>query len=531
MIWTLKRMSTLRNESNAFGRVKAVRAAAELLRCIGTAFFPLEHENVVSRFKGQILLFTYEAIKDKGALQAAGLNIDPKDVSKDGFCLRLQDSLIRSGEVNLPGSKWNVFYEDNSQPARIRFTLMHEIGHIMLGHHQQLEADALIGLEGDPRYRLADAQADAFSISALAPAPAVYRLLHGHGFSCVIRKGLPSWELTDPDALFLRNLGNPPNPEELVMTAFGLSQAAAHRRLMELASDMKLWDRMDPELYAAVENIPHRSGWYCHVCNTRRRTSSLYCPGCGAHHYYEYKDFGKFSPPVIGLRENGQFEFCSVCGNDQYPEDALFCPICGCPIVNECENAYTTDGDFIRSGMWVVRGTHRCKASDIYCGKCGVVTAFGRRYGPKENMWTKHSKERRRMAGTRYPRVFDVKDGRLQACPACGSTRTMRDGRYCADCMQPLQNVCTSGKGEKHFCGLEDRYCPICGQPTVFFQAGFLPEYKESETFQHLLKTEGLRENQKQTPLVIKDDGRIADARKEEQEWLQSVLSQQELPG
>ena len=520
----------MKNGSDTFGREKAVRVSAELLRSVGTAFFPLDLKKLVAAFKEQIFLFTYEALKDKDGWKSAGLSVDPKNVSRDGFCLRLQNSLIRAGTSLLPGSKWNVFYDHTNHEARIRFTIMHEVGHILLGHHQQLNVNALVGMENDPRYQPADAQADAFSISALAPAPAVYRLLREHGFSCVIRKGLPSWEITNPDAIFLRELGTTPDPEELVMTAFGLSQTAAHRRLLELESDLKLWKKLDPDLYAAVESIPHRSGWYCWVCHTRRRTASLYCTGCGAHHQYEYKDFGRFSPPVIGLRKNGQFEFCSVCGNDQYPEDALYCPICGCSIVNECENAFNTDGDFIRLGMWVIRGTHRCKPSDIYCGTCGVVTDFGRKYGPKENMWGPSSKEHRRKAGTSYPLMLDVKDGRLQACPACGSTRTMRDGRYCADCMQPMENVCISDQEKSHSCGAEDRYCPTCGHQTIFFRAGLLPEYSTSETFQRLLKTESRQRSMTKQPLVIKDDGRITDARKEEQEWLQSVLSQQELP-
>ena len=52
---------------------------------------------------------------------------------------------------------------------------MHEMGHVLLGHHQILNMDTLMGIEDDPEYRAADAQADQFSINALSPAPAVYR--------------------------------------------------------------------------------------------------------------------------------------------------------------------------------------------------------------------------------------------------------------------------------------------------------------------------------------------------------------------
>jgi hypothetical protein len=236
----------------------------------------------------------------------------------------------------------------------------------------------------------------------------------------------------------------------------------------------------------------------------------MYCPGCGKGFHYEFKDFGKFSRPVMGLRKNGQFEFCSVCGNEDFPEDAEFCPICGNSVVNECENAFQTDGDFIRSGMEIIRGTHRCRPSDIYCGTCGVLTAFGRRHGPKENMWLSNpTSDRCRTMKTRYPEVIPTDDGRLLKCPACGSTRTMRDGRYCADCKQPLQNVCDSeGKGA-HSCGANDRYCSICGKPTIFHRAGWLTEYTETSEFAELLSAEkhGMKEHASR--LLIQPDGEI----------------------
>ena len=189
------------------------------------------------------------------------------------------------------------------------------------------------------------------------------------------------------------------------MTAFGLSQAAAQRRLSELKDELEIWKNLDSKLYEQIERIAHRSGWYCWVCHTRRRTTSPYCPGCGKGWDYEYKDNGRLSRPVMGLRENGQFAFCSVCGNTEYPEDAAYCPICGCPVINECENASHTDGDFIRSGMQVIRGTHRCRPTDIYCGTCGVLTSFGAQHGPRKNMWLPDKKSERTL-GTSYPLFF-----------------------------------------------------------------------------------------------------------------------------
>ena len=292
------------------------------------------------------------------------------------------------------------------------------------------------------------------------------------------------------------------------MTAFGISQTAANMRLRALTAELELWKQLDPELYAFTENIPQRAGWFCWSCQTRRRTTSRYCPGCGNGFHYEFKDRGEFSRPVMGLRENGQFEFCSLCGNSDFPEEAKYCPVCGSPVINECENALHTDGDFIRSGMEIIRGTHYCRPTDIFCGTCGTLTAFGANHGPRKNYWRPtRGSDRCRIIGTHYPDVIPADDGKLRKCPACGSTKTMRNGRYCAECMQPLRNVCArDGKGA-HGCGVNDRYCSICGNPTIFRKAGWLPEYTETSEFAELLAAE--KQKKKASRLLIQQNGEI----------------------
>ena len=490
-----------------FSREKAVRLSAELLRNAGIAFFPIDIRRLLTQsFAKQIVLIPYNSDEKKEKSGSEETAPDPRLLSKDGFCVRIQDALVDYETASMIGNIWNIYYNETSLQERIRFTLMHELGHVFLGHHQILGIDSTAGMENMPEYREADAQADQFSINALAPAPAVARLLKEHGFS--YDKRTNTWTVTDPSAPFLRNLGQNPDPMSLVMTAFGISQAAADRRLKELQSELKLWETMDPDLYHWIEQMGHRSGWFCWVCHTRRRSSSPYCPGCGKGWSYEYKDFGRFSRPVIRLRKNGQFDFCSVCGNTEYSDDASYCPVCGSPIINECLNAQYTDGDFIRSGMYVIRGTHRCKPTDIFCGTCGVLTTFGERHGPHHNDWLPGKGGNRcRIQSAVYPATYQTVKGRLTACPACGSRRTMRDGRYCADCMQPLENSCTGGKDGSHACAPNDRYCSICGHPTLFFQSKLLPEYTGTDTYAQLLRAETGVRHEPCRRLFIQPDG------------------------
>jgi len=500
--------------NNAFSREEAVQKAAELLRNLGTAFFPLDTGKVLSVFGKQVQLFTYAALQEttgKGTAEHAIPGIDFPVISRDGFCYRITHVLLRIDGREEEVSVWYIFHDDLGRKTRIRFTLMHELGHILLNHHQRLNTNTLTGMNDDPRYQAADQQADLFSINLLAPAPAVFRLLTVHGYTYVKEK--ISWMMTNPEAPFLVELGHADlNPEELIMTAFGLSRSAAERRISELPAELQIWKKIDPELYAFTENIPHRSGWYCRICHTRRRTKSLYCPGCGQTHEYEYRDYGLFPKPVMGLRETGQFEFCSVCGNEDLPEDAVFCPICGNPVINECRNASEQAGFLSRWNPDHIRNPHRCRPTDIYCRTCGALTHFGVNRGPTYLYWgLSPGCDRCRALGTRYPAVLEAPNGMLEKCPVCGHTKTIRNGRYCAKCLQPMENVCDSNGKGAHSCGANDRFCRICGSETLFRKEGFLPDYRESEVFGQLMKEEPQHRKKRirMNRILILPDGRL----------------------
>ena len=111
------------------------------------------------------------------------------------------------------------------------------------------------------------------------------------------------------------------------------------------------------------------------------------------------------------------------------------------------------------------------------------------------------------MMGTLYPQTLETENGRLKVCPSCGSTRTIRDGRYCADCKQPMENSCVGGTGSHHACRPNDRFCTVCGEPTSFLQSGFLPEYTSTETYKALRNAESRPQVQDAVQILIMPDG------------------------
>lgn len=76
-------------------------------------------------------------------------------ISSDGFHTLLE----RKSDGMLI---WVIFYNDSNCWERQRFTIMHEIGHIVLDHHEESD--------------LAEAEANFFAKYSLAPPPLVHEL-------------------------------------------------------------------------------------------------------------------------------------------------------------------------------------------------------------------------------------------------------------------------------------------------------------------------------------------------------------------
>ena len=94
--------------------------------------------------------------------------------------------VVKNSEVNLlapseygcsivdRNGKWTIVYEDTDPNGRIRFTVAHELGHILLGHELT---------EGFGHYRkittgkpIQETQADEFAVRLLAPACVLWGL-------------------------------------------------------------------------------------------------------------------------------------------------------------------------------------------------------------------------------------------------------------------------------------------------------------------------------------------------------------------
>lgn len=98
-----------------------------------------------------VILKPYSVLDGNSLIKALG-------ISDDGFCI-----FQPAGVGPFSFGQWYIFYNDSKPPKRIRFTLMHEIAHIVLDHTEPSD--------------LAEAEANFFAKYALAPPPLVHKVL------------------------------------------------------------------------------------------------------------------------------------------------------------------------------------------------------------------------------------------------------------------------------------------------------------------------------------------------------------------
>lgn len=136
---------------------EAVITAAKILQHCAIAAFPISVFEIMDKL--DIAYITYQELAKKN-------NCTAEDIarimeSEDGAAYRTRNGLA-------------IAYNDTKLPERVRFTICHEIGHIVLGHFQYVEDRRLSrrSLDALP-YGTLEIEANVFARNLLIP-PAVY---------------------------------------------------------------------------------------------------------------------------------------------------------------------------------------------------------------------------------------------------------------------------------------------------------------------------------------------------------------------
>lgn len=237
-----------------------------------------------------------------------------------------------------------IFYNDFIRhTSRIRWTIAHELGHLLLGHLDDDKALLFMSNFTRSEYNKYELEANVFARELLAPMSLVYYLYKIFGKSVAIDR------------------------------AFYISHEATDKIVKRMISWAKKGHNFDREkcLYFQFDKFIHSR--YCKVCHNFFIVSDeniKYCHICGNKLDFGYGGLIKqMKYENYETNENHQVIKCIRCGNEDIDYENkryAYCHICGAPVINRCLGVY--------------EGADCCPepmpANARYCPYCGGTTTF-----------------------------------------------------------------------------------------------------------------------------------------------------------
>jgi Zn-dependent peptidase ImmA (M78 family) len=251
------------------------------------------------------------------------------------------------GYTIFDGENYTIAYNDAiSTASRIRFTLMHEIGHIVLRHLTDFEETILHrSTLTEKKYKVLENETNTFARNVLAPAPIVSKLK----------------SYSDKD----------------ISHIFQISLHAATIRLRYQKKDLICFGDNAQQLITCFQNFITKINTtkHCKKCGIYfQDENACYCPICGSNQLTKNKGAIKMIYDGFKLDENGRAKICPQCENEEIEHEDEHCKVCGIPVVNRCTGGsyvetYYNNKEFEACGTPAM-GNAR------YCIKCGGETKF-----------------------------------------------------------------------------------------------------------------------------------------------------------
>lgn len=306
------------------------RKACDFLYEFNIISYPINPYDIISKNKWGLLKYSELAIKFNCTIEDVSVSLG----SKDGFTI-------------YDGYNYTIAYNDSPRLGkRIIFTLLHEIGHIYLGHLLDFENTKLYRSSLTKKENLTlERETNAFARNVLAPA--------------IIIK-------------YMKDVS-----EETISNQFGISRPAAKSRLGLLSFDLSSIQECGilKKMQVIYKNFYYKKT--CKICgHFFIIPGALYCPICGEQNlkWEATKDMIYTS---YETHNNNKLVKCPICNNEQTEVEGFYCHICGVSLVNYCDDrgidarAYHSEypNPDIPCGAEVPPNAR-------YCPKCGNKTTF-----------------------------------------------------------------------------------------------------------------------------------------------------------
>jgi Zn-dependent peptidase ImmA (M78 family)/RNA polymerase subunit RPABC4/transcription elongation factor Spt4 len=193
-------------------------------------------------------------------------------------------------------------YDDTiTPPSRIRWTIAHEIGHVVLGHLYDFDKTAINrGGLLTKEYKVLENEADFFATELLQPFAIIKELKVS-------------------------------SSHEIIHICNVSKKAALNRE-----KDLKWW-RLGLANYFNKQ-IKHNFKTYLSEVAICKKLGKPILKHLARKHFRRVK-MTKQKLNYVDVDENNRYLECPLCGNDQLSDHANYCKICGLHLFNSCTNA------------------------------------------------------------------------------------------------------------------------------------------------------------------------------------------------
>ena len=240
--------------------------------------------------------------------------------------------------------KYVIYYNDTKMNVGLtRFTIAHELGHIILQHHRRADTDILLraGISAGV-YKAFENEANCFARNFLSPYPLAKLLANSR------------------DLYFVADMAE----------AFNISYDAASTRIKFLPTDRPF---IKQNYLSFFSHFKMRFGYYCTTCKNEEIGPLQYCKICGEKETVVFKGVDRMIyNDGVKTDENFRVLECPKCKNEEFSNDAEYCRVCGTKAYNYCsgEPEYDYHGNVINTLF------HKNPSNARFCETCGNKTEF-----------------------------------------------------------------------------------------------------------------------------------------------------------
>lgn len=224
--------------------------------------------------------------------------------------------------------KWK-FVDSN----RYRWSIAHELGHILLNHHTECDKTRIFrSCLSDSTYNYLEAEADYFAQLILVPHAALFEF----NINCSAKIG----------------------------TICKISYPASKKRYSEYLrwkSHIDRKDLYDNQIFQFYYNFIYKCR--CNNCLAGIvLEKGKYCPICGCKNTLQWGD-GEMHYPYLDIYESGKVKVCPICKNEDTSVKGEYCQICGTDLINKCPNENCENSSFLPTNA-------------RFCPICGSKSTF-----------------------------------------------------------------------------------------------------------------------------------------------------------